>query len=124
MVDDPRRRRDEAEPAATEPEVLSAGQAQAAADALPVRTVGQALAADEDLPVVARLVVEIRSDGTRTVARGALEDASSGVKTAVVARGSTPLRLALDLARAVGQLPGLVGVRGAVRGLLGRRSGR
>ena len=112
MVDDPRRRRDEANPAATEPEVL------------PSRSAGQALVADEDLPVVARLVVEIRSDGSRTVARGALEDASSGVKTAVVARGSTPLRLALDLARAVGQLPGLVSVRGAVRGLLGRRSGR
>jgi len=28
--------------------------------------------ADDELPVVARLVIEIRSDGTRTVARGGL----------------------------------------------------
>jgi hypothetical protein len=72
---------------------------------------------------VARLVVEIRSDGSRTVARGALEDVSSGMKTAVVARGSSPMRLALDLARAVASLPQLGLARGVVRGLLGRRSG-
>ena len=81
----------------------------------------RALARDEDLPVVARLVVEIRSDGRRTVARGAIEDVTSGVKTAVVARGESPLRLALDLARALAGMPRLA-VRGAVRGLLGRRS--
>lgn len=83
----------------------------------------QALATDEELPVVARLVVEIRSDGRRTVARGALEDVASGSKTAVVARGESPVRLALDLARALTRLPGLA-ARGAVRGLLGRRAGR
>ena len=83
----------------------------------------RALVSDDDLPVVARLVVEIRSDGRRTVARGAIEDVASGVKTAVVARGSSPARLAIDLARAVARLPALGLVRGAVRGLLGRRSG-
>ena len=84
---------------------------------------GKAITSDEDLPVVARLVVEIRSDGSRTVARGAIEDVHSGVKTAVVARGSSPVRLALDLARSVASLPALGLVRGAMRGLLGRRSG-
>jgi len=83
----------------------------------------RALATDDDLPVVARLVVEIRSDGRRTVARGAIEDVASGVKTAVVARGESPVRLALDLARAIASLPRLA-ARGAVRGLLGRRGGR
>jgi hypothetical protein len=57
----------------------------------------RALSGDEDLPVVARLVVEIRSDGRRTVARGAIEDVNSGAKTAV--------RLAVDLARAIARLP-------------------
>lgn len=80
----------------------------------------RALASDDDLPVVARLVVEIRSDGRRTVARGAIEDVSSGVKTAVVARGESPVRLAVDLARAIARLPRLA-ARGAVRGLLARR---
>ena len=81
------------------------------------------LATDDELPVVARLVIEIRSDGRRTVARGAMEDVASGVKTAVVARGESPVRLALDLARAIASLPRLA-ARGAVRGLLGRRGGR
>ena len=77
---------------------------------------------DDDLPVVARLVGEIRSDGRRTVARGAIEDVSSGLKTAVVARGESPVRLAVDLARAIARLPG-VAARTAVRGLLGRKGG-
>ncbi len=81
----------------------------------------RALASDEDLPVVSRLVIEIRSDGRRTVARGAIEDVTTGVKTAVVARGESPIRLALDLARAIASLPRMA-ARGAVRGLLGRRS--
>ncbi len=79
----------------------------------------RALASDEELPVVARLVVEIRSDGRRTVARGAIEDVSSGVKTAVVARGESPVRLAVDLARAIARLPRLA-ARGAMRSLVGR----
>lgn len=76
---------------------------------------------DEELPVVARLVVEIRSDGSRTVARGAIEDVASGQQVAVQARGESPLSLALALARSLTTLPRL-SARAAVRGLLRRRS--
>ena len=74
-------------------------------------------------PVVARLVVEIRSDGSRTIARGAIEDVATGQRTTLEARGDSPLQLAIQLARALTQLPRL-GARSAVRGLLGRRRGR
>lgn len=74
----------------------------------------------EEPPVVARLVVEIRSDGSRTIARGALEDTVNGQRTQLEARGDSPLSLALQLARALTQLPRLT-ARSAVRGLLGRR---
>lgn len=63
---------------------------------------------DEELPVVARLVIEIRSDGSRTVARGALEqvtpDGAPG-RVAVEARGGSPVALALDLLRSVMSTP-------------------
>jgi len=62
---------------------------------------------DEDLPVVARLVVEIRSDGTRTIARGAAEDATLGEKVAIEVRGGSPLQLALSMVRSLGSLPAL-----------------
>ena len=71
-------------------------------------------------PVVARLIVEIRSDGTRTIARGAVEDLQNGQRTSLEARGDSPLSLALQLAKALTQLPRLT-ARSAVRGLLGRR---
>lgn len=74
-------------------------------------------------PVVARLIVEIRSDGSRTIARGAIEDLHSGVRTAIEARGDSPLQLALALARSLTQLPRL-GARTAIRGLLGKRRTR
>ena len=74
-------------------------------------------------PVVARLIVEIRSDGSRTIARGAVEDTASGTRTTLEARGDSPIQLALALARTLTQLPRL-GARSAVRGLLGRRRGR
>ncbi len=74
----------------------------------------------EEPPVVARLIVEIRSDGSRTIARGAIEDTVSGQRTQLEARGDSPLALALQLARALTQLPRLT-ARSAVRGLLGRR---
>ncbi len=67
-------------------------------------------------PVVARLVVEIRSDGSRTIARGALEDVSIGQKVAVTAEGTTPLSLAFALAKAIFQMPSLA--RTAARALL------
>jgi hypothetical protein len=71
-------------------------------------------------PVVARLVVEIRSDGSRTIARGAIEDATTGQQTRLEARGESPMQLALALARALTHLPRL-SARSAVRGLLARR---
>jgi hypothetical protein len=73
----------------------------------------------DEPPVVARLVVEIRSDGTRTIARGALEDAQHGQRTAIEARGDSPIQLAIALARTLTQLPRLA-ARAGVRGLLGR----
>ena len=78
-----------------------------------------AIVEDGEPPVVARLVVEIRSDGTRTIARGAMEDVLHGERTAIEARGDSPLSLALALARSLTQLPRLA-ARSAVRGLLGR----
>ena len=71
-------------------------------------------------PVVARLVVEIRSDGSRTIARGAVEDVANGQRTTLEARGDSPIQLAIALARALTQLPRL-GARSAIRGLLARR---
>lgn len=70
-------------------------------------------------PVVARLVVEIRSDGSRTIARGAVEDAQRGERVAIEARGDSPLQLAIALARSLTQLPRL-SARSAIRGLLGK----
>lgn len=59
----------------------------------------------EELPVVARLIVEVRSDGSRTVARGAMEDAASGTSATIEASGSTPLELALTLAKSITSAP-------------------
>lgn len=73
----------------------------------------------EEPPIVARMVVEIRSDGTRTIARGALEDAASGERVAIEARGSTPLSLAASLARSMLSAPLLA--RHAVRAMLEAR---
>jgi hypothetical protein len=70
-------------------------------------------------PVVARLVIEIRSDGSHTIARGAMEDALSGQKVAVEANGTTPLALALSLAKSIVGTPVLA--RQAFRALVGRR---
>lgn len=74
-------------------------------------------------PVVARLVVEIRSDGSRTIARGAVEDIASGLRTMVEARGDSPLQLAIALGRALTQLPRL-GARSTLRALWGKRRDR
>jgi hypothetical protein len=70
-------------------------------------------------PVVARLVVEIRSDGSRTIARGALEDATVGQKVALQAEGTTPLSLAFALAKAIFQMPSIA--KTAARALLPAR---
>jgi hypothetical protein len=85
------------------------------------RTEGEAVeahTADDDLPVVARLMVEIRSDGKRTIARGAVVDAATGDRVAIEARGASPAQLAFALAKSLWQMPRLA-LR--VRGLLGRK---
>jgi hypothetical protein len=73
----------------------------------------------DEPPVVARMVIEIRSDGTRTIARGALEDALSGERVAVKAEGSTPLALAASLAKTIFSAPALAGQ--AVKALIEQR---
>ena len=70
-------------------------------------------------PVVARLVVEIRSDGTRTLARGALEDVAAGEHVAIQAEGQSPLQLAIALARSIFKVPFLGRV--VARGLLPKK---
>ena len=95
-------------------------------EVLPRRVADAPGALREEPPVVARLVVEIRSDGTRTIARGALEDAQHGERVAIEAHGDSPLQLAIALARSLTQLPRAMlrgrdtSARGGVRGLLGR----
>jgi hypothetical protein len=70
------------------------------------RTDDTDLASEADLPpVVARMVVEIRSDGTRTVARGALEDLKSGEKVAIQAQAQSPLALAQQLTKTLLKAP-------------------
>ena len=59
----------------------------------------------EEPPVVARLMVEIRSDGSRTIARGAVEDIASGERVAVEAHGTTPAQLAASLVKTVFATP-------------------
>ena len=70
----------------------------------------------DEPPVVARMIVEIRSDGTRTIARGAMEDIASGERVAIEARGSTPAALAMSLARSMLSAPALA--RQAVKALI------
>jgi hypothetical protein len=53
----------------------------------------------ESLPIVARMVVEIRSDGTRTIARGALDDRVSGQQVAVELTPTSPWEMAKALAK-------------------------
>lgn len=87
-------------------------------DRLAERRTDTPLAEDEDLPVVARMVVEIRSDGSRTIARGAAEDPTTGEKVALRVDGTTPLQLALSLMKTIGQLPAMaLGAAKAARAL-------
>ena len=57
------------------------------------------LAEADELPVVARMVVEIRSGGTRTIARGAVEDLLNDQQVAVEASAGSPLELSRALAK-------------------------
>jgi hypothetical protein len=75
------------------------------ADAIDRKQDGDAAPTDEALPVVARMVIEIRSDGTRTVVRGALEDTSHGERVGIEAHGASPAGLAGMLLRAIVAAP-------------------
>lgn len=74
---------------------------------LPAQVVEGAEALSEEPPVVARLVVEIRSDGTRTIARGAMEDHLNGESMGVEARADSPLELASALAKLIFRTPSM-----------------
>jgi hypothetical protein len=63
------------------------------------------IAVEKELPVVARLVVELRSDGVRTIARGAMVDAESGEQVGVEIRAGSVLELAGSLAKSLMSLP-------------------
>lgn len=69
-----------------------------------------------DPPVVARMVIEIRSDGLRTIARGALEDRLNDDRVAIEARGETPIELAAKLTKTLLTMPLLA--RSMSKGLL------
>jgi hypothetical protein len=77
----------------------------------------------DELPVIARLVVEIRSDGTRTIARGAMEDLTSGQQVAVEARAGSPLELSRALAKLLLSAP-LSALRGSATPTSGGLRGR
>lgn len=81
----------------------------------PISPGSSSLTEDDELPVVARMVVEIRSDGSRTIARGAAEDGVTGEKVALRFEGTTPLALALSLMKTMTQVPSLA--RAAVKAL-------
>ncbi len=73
-------------------------------------------------PVVARMVIEIRSDGTKTIARGALEDRVSGQTVAIEADAATPWALSRKLAGSLLSLPSFA--KSAVRSLMPFRRDR
>src|SRR5438067_11118645 len=72
--------------------------------------------AEPEPPVVARLIIEIRSDGSRTIARGMAEDVQQGERVKVEAEGRTPLELILSLVKSLKDIPVLA--RSFARGLL------
>jgi hypothetical protein len=80
----------------------------------------------EEPPVVARMIIEIRSDGTRTIARGALEDIVSNERVKIEASGGSPMQLAASLASNLLSTPFMLGraARAAFENRLGRGSKR
>jgi hypothetical protein len=81
---------------------LVLGQVRAALAARPKESLAQAA---PEPPVVAQLMIEIRSDGSRTIARGALNDMRTGESAQVHAEGRTPSELMLSLAGSLVALP-------------------
>lgn len=67
------------------------------------RVTASSVAAAEPLPVVARLAIEIRSDGIRTVARGAMHDLGSDQQVAIEVSAGSVMELGARLAAAVGK---------------------
>jgi hypothetical protein len=93
---------------------------EARSQALAVQQPSQPLAEEgPEPPVVARLLVEIRSDGTRTIARGAIEDNATNQRVAVEAQGTTPAELAASLAKSMFSMPSLAAA--AVRAVLAQK---
>jgi hypothetical protein len=74
-------------------------------DALTKRSGAQVGTPAEEPPVVAQLMIEIRSDGSRTIARGALNDLKTGESAQVHAEGRTPRDLMMSLAGSLLSLP-------------------
>jgi len=74
-------------------------------DALQKRSSTQVGTPNDEPPVVAQLMVEIRSDGSRTIARGALNDLRTGESAQVHAEGKSPGDLMLSLAGSLLALP-------------------
>lgn len=80
----------------------------------------------EEPPVVARMIIEIRSDGTRTIARGALEDVLSDERVKIEASGGSPIQLAASLASNLLSTPFMLGraANAAFKNRLGRGNKR
>ncbi|NVB43057.1 hypothetical protein G6O69_34865 [Pseudenhygromyxa sp. WMMC2535] len=74
---------------------------------------------EDEPPIVARMVVEIRSDGSTTIARGAVEDRLGDQQVAVEAKADSPMALSLALAKL---LFGAAGLRGSIGGGSGSES--
>lgn len=87
---------------------------------------GQVPQAYEEPPVVARMVIEIRSDGTRTIARGALEDVLSDERVKIEASGGSPMQLAASLASNLLSTPFMLGraANAMIKNRLGRGNKR
>lgn len=93
-------------------------QAQQAALATVAKPSSEALEAPPpEPPVVARLMIEIRSDGSRTIARGALQDELTGEQVAIEAKGNSPLELAGQLVKSLVTAPLGLGLASISRAL-------
>jgi hypothetical protein len=70
-----------------------------------------------ELPIVARILVEIRSDGTRTVASASVQNALLGQAVSVQAETTTPNSIAQVLLRSMARMPllGTVASRALLR---------
>ena len=73
-----------------------------------VKPGGDAAERVQEPPVVAQLMIEIRSDGSRTIARGALNDLRTGESAQVHAEGRSPTELMVSLVQSLLSLPSSV----------------